>query len=155
MFHGLTKYYVVFADMSLANTFKQMNHHVWLSVMMLFHPYGAMSWQPRKHEALVQCWTNAGPPHRKITLNKVGVIWLAYYIISWLNKIISLSMPVCVGPIYLQANEPSWQPSKHEALTQCWSNVGPPSATRVQHCTNRRHSQCRSMLLNYSFWIIW
>ena len=51
--------------------------------------------------------------------------------ISWATVLISSHLMMCKTQMW-----PVNTPSKHETLTQCWSNSGPPSATLAQHKTS-------------------
>ena len=51
--------------------------------------------------------------------------------ISWATVLISSHPVMCQTQMW-----PVNTPSKHETLTQCWSNSGPPSATLVQFKTS-------------------
>ena len=81
---------------------------------------------PSKHETLTQCCFNAGPPSTTLTKRKTALS----------------QRLVLLGCVYTACK--SWHfllkhlrlPGNHDILTQCWYNVGPPSATLVQHCTN-------------------
>ena len=51
--------------------------------------------------------------------------------ISWATVLLSSHPVMCKTQMW-----PVNTPSKHEMLTKCWSNSGPPSATLAQHKTS-------------------
>ena len=134
-----------------------------LATIFLSRPYFSQlevnwMWHPRKHETLTQCCFNVGPaaPTMGQHWNNIGStsrvcwdwIWGALMDsvtppprlrgMKWnINAapdeaLILLCSPRKKHPRRLTLKN-GGEPSRHESLTQCWVNVGPPSTTSAQH----------------------
>ena len=92
----------------------------------------AAAWLPtRTHETLAQIWFNEGFKIRTRRSETEHVTTRSRRFpptTSNLNGEETLRLLALYGA--------SWKPSQHHSLTHCWWNVGPPSLTLAQHCTN-------------------